>query len=118
MSKFVKTQYNSGKEILKLSEYTAIPVTVDDTGVTADTNGKKIVPAGTIVGGGRLADPSKKVSKKNDTNAEGVLLYDVDVTYGPKEGSMVIHGFIDRTKLPEAPATAAITALNMIKFVG
>lgn len=117
MSKFVKTQYASGKEILKSTNYTAIPATVDNTGVTADANSKKIVPAGTIVGGGRLANDKQKVSKKNDADAEGVLLYDVDVTYGAKEGSMVIYGYIDLNKLPEAPTAEAKTALNMIKFL-
>ncbi len=38
--------------------------------------------------------------------AEGVLLYDVDVTNGAREGSMVIDGFIDLKKY--APADAAL----------
>lgn len=118
MSKFVKTTYGSGKEILKLSEYVGIPVTVDDTGISVDVNGKKIVPAGTIVGGGRITDETQMVKESNDANAEGILLYDVDVTYGPKDGSMIIHGFIDLTKLPSAPTDDAKTAMNMIKFMG
>lgn len=118
MSKFVVTNYGNKKEILKFGDhYVSVAVTVDDTGIVANADGKKIVPAGTIVGGGVLADPTKKVSEKNTADAEGVLLNDVDVTYGPAPGAMVIHGFIDLNKLPAAPAAEAVTALNQIFFM-
>ena len=52
MSKFVETEYGSGKGILKFPDhYVAMAVMVDDDGVTSDENGKKIVKKGTIVGG-------------------------------------------------------------------
>lgn len=118
MSKFVVTQYGTPKQILKFPDhYVALAVTVDDTGVTPGPDGKKIVPAGTIIGGGFLTDDTKKAVKSNDTNAEGVLFNDVDVTYGPAPGAAIIHGFIAVDKLPEAPAPEAITALNQIKFI-
>lgn len=127
MSKFVQTDYGNTKEILKFPDhYVAIAVTVDDEGVVA-VDGKKIVPAGTIVGGGTLADPDEMVKKAtttpgeddapDTTDAEGVLLNDVDVTYGPAPGAMVIHGFIDETKLPEAPDDAERAALKQITFI-
>lgn len=53
----------------------------------------------------------------NDATAKGVVLYDVDVTNGDEVGSLVIHGFIDKSKLPTEPDSAAITALPMIKFI-
>lgn len=235
MSKFVVNDYGNKKEILKFPDhYVAVAVTVDDKGVVAE-NGKKIVPAGTIVGGKNnpvlenldelvvekntvpqyaslvtnfldnsddpvddanllfkakeigvdgngisiaLVDPGeatqtlavsvsgsdisislatgadsaitttatllKAAIEADDTaknlvsvefaepfageagtgagvvqaiaktalaggvdgtgaNAEGVLLNDVDVTYGPAPGAMVIHGFIDLNKIPEEP---------------
>lgn len=118
MSKFVQTQHGTPKQILKFPDhYVAIAVTVDDTGVTAGADGKKIVPAGTIIGGGFLADETKKATKKNDANAEGLLFNDVDVTYGPAPGAAIIHGFIAVDKLPEAPDAAAVTALKQIQFV-
>lgn len=121
--KYAETQYTNKTEILKFPDhYVAIAVTVDDTGITANADGKKIVKAGTIVGGGVLADDTKKVSKKNTqgtnaTQAEGVLFNDVDVTYGPAPGAMLIHGFIATGKLPEAPAAEAVTALKSIMFI-
>lgn len=118
MSKFVVNQYGTPKQILKFPDhYVALAVTVDDTGVTPDANGKKIVPAGTIIGGGFIDDATVKAVKSNDANAEGVLLNDVDVTYGPASGAAIIHGFISVDKLPEAPTEDAKTALNMIKFI-
>jgi hypothetical protein len=124
MSKFVTTTYGNKKEILKFPDhYVALGVMVDDAGITVNTDGKKIVPAGTIVGGGVLVDNTKKVSEKNTqggeagsegaaVDAEGVLLNDVDVTYGPASGAMIVHGFIALDKLPETPAAEAAGALK------
>lgn len=124
MSKFLETTYTNKKEILKFPDhYVNVAVTVDDTGITANADGRKIVTAGTIVGGGFFTDNTKKVSKKNTqgastgaagagVDAEGVLLNDVDVTYGPASGAMLIHGFIALDKLPEAPVADVVTALK------
>lgn len=126
MSKFIETAYVNKKEILKFPDhYVAIAVTVDDTGITANADGKKIVSAGTIVGGSTksvLANLDEPVCKKNvqgtdADKAEGVLLYDVDVTFGKASGAIIIHGFIAIDKLPEAPATSAATALKQIIFI-
>ncbi|ERM20335.1 hypothetical protein [Brevibacillus laterosporus] len=122
MSKYVETSYSNKKEILKFPDhYVALAVTVDDTGVMANAEGKKIVPAGTILGGGVLADPSKVAKKAKTTadksDAEGVLLNDTDVTYGPASGAMVIHGFIDVSKIPNQPDVAETAALKQITFL-
>ena len=245
LSKFVQTDYLNKKEILKFPDhYVALAVMVDDSGVSADADGKKIVPAGTIVGGkdapvlenldqpvvNKNTPPAKAtknfaVAQDNDsedinltltavepgaagnnisllinkttgaaagdavevevtgtdivvkpvvgdndavtstigdvvnainadadakalvvasapddvlttvitkdvpktflaggsdgtvTDAEGILLNDVDVTYGPAPGAMLIHGFVAVDKLPEVPAFGAAAALPMIAFI-
>lgn len=126
MSKFIETTYTNKKDILKFPDhYVAIAITVDDTGITANGDGKKIVQAGTIVGGSTkpvLTNLDEPVCKKNTQGtdadkAEGVLFYDVDVTYGKATAAMIVHGFIDTGKLPEAPTTDAITALKQITFI-
>ncbi|QCR33132.1 hypothetical protein [Lysinibacillus sp. SGAir0095] len=119
MGKFVVTDYNNTKEILKYPDHhVSTTVTVDATGVTANGEGKKIVPAGTIVGGGFLADRSVKAKASSETvAAEGVLRYDVDVTHGPAVAAVVLHGFVDLTKLPAQPTAAQITALKQITFL-
>ncbi|OPA76629.1 hypothetical protein BVG16_15720 [Paenibacillus selenitireducens] len=122
MSKYVETKYSNKKEILKFPDhYVAVAVTVDDAGVTANAHGKKIVPAGTILGGGVLIDSSKLAKKAKTTadisDADGVLLNDTDVTYGPAPGAMVIHGFIDMGKIPNAPDAAETGTLKQITFL-
>lgn len=131
MSKFIETNYTNRKEILKFSNHhIQVAVTVSDTGVSV-VDGKKIVKAGTIIGGeggSILSDETKKAIVKNTQgaltgatgagiDAEGVLLYDVDVTYGPKEGAMVVHGFIKLDSLPTAPCADAKAALKQITFI-
>ena len=117
MSKFVETSYTNKKEILKFPDHQVnVAVTVDDAGVTA-VNGKKIVPAGTILGGGFLADDTVNAVKANGATAEGVLFNNTDVTYGPAPGAALIHGFLALDKLPEAPTAEAVTALKQITFL-
>lgn len=75
--KFTTTDFTSTKEILKFPDhYVAVAVTVDDTGITADADGKKIVPKGTIVGGAAasaIADDTQKVQKKNTSSVAATL---------------------------------------------
>jgi len=118
--KFTETTFTNRKEILKFAQpFTAIPVMVSDAGIIADADGKKIVSAGTIVGGGVLLNPDAMVTEKNDAvsgaEAEGVLLWDVDVTHGAAPGSMVVFGFIDLNKLPKAPD--ASVDLKLVMFL-
>lgn len=231
-NRVISTDYSNNTDILKFNDFLAIPVTVSDLGVSANGDGHKIVPAGTIVGGSTkkvlenpqevvvdkatgavaatktfglttagivvtakeagVAGDSIKVSiingktsaaaisvavtgkviavtcKDDGTDitstaaevkaaiegkpeaaalvtvtlvstgagamlavaetalaggadvaianyAEGVLLYDVDVTNGPREGSMIIWGFVDLAKT--SPGAAGITALPNITFL-
>lgn len=89
--------------ILKSSKFQAFTVQVSDTGVTANAQGRKIVPAGTIY-------------PANDATATGIIYQDVDVTNGPEAASCIVEGYIIKGRLPVVPAAAAITALKEIKF--
>ncbi len=116
--KYIKSEFGTPKQILMFPDhYVALAVTVSDEGVSANEQGKKIVPAGTIIGGGFIEDDTVLAVKSNNANAEGVLFNDTDVTHGPASGAAILHGFIAIDKLPEAPATEAKTALNQIKFI-
>ena len=113
--KFEVTKYGNKKEILKFPDhYVAIAVMVDDAGVEA-VKGKKILKAGTLVGGGVIENPEIKVKAINGAGTEGVLLNDVDLTYGPAPEAMVIHGFIDLSKIPEEPNSEV--DLPLITFI-
>ncbi len=230
-NRVIKETFTNHKEILKFNEFVATVVTVGDTGVSANADGKKIVKAGTVIGGSskkvlenpgeavvdkvtpavkatktigtttsgivytanvagtdgnnisiKLVDPGTtgdlgvvvtgsdivvnlkytsalastalEVVAALNTNkdasalitaaplttgegvvaaatktslaggadiavanyAEGVLLYDVDVTNGPREGSMVIWGFIDLAKVDPVDSTV-MTALPKITYL-
>lgn len=91
------------KNFLASAKFQAFTYQVDATGVTANAEGRKIVPAGTVY-------------PKNDATAVGILLNDVDVTEGPQAASVIVEGYILKDRLPVAPAELAVTALKEIKF--
>lgn len=110
--KFKQTNYGNNIEILKygVQDYISRPIMVSATGITANEDGKKIVKAGSILNNAGVI--------VNDGSAEGVLLWDVDVTYGDAPGSLVMFGFIDGTKLPNKEISSnAMAAMKLIKFV-
>ena len=65
---------------------------VDSDGIEADAQGKKIVPAGTIVDG------------------KGVIFEDVDVTDGAHEAALIVAGHLLSDKMPVAPSEGQVTA--------
>lgn len=75
-------------EILANDHYVGIPY--DCSAIAANDEG--VIPAGTII-------------PANDATAIGVLLNDVHKEDNPN-GTIVIHGFIKKSKLPEAPNDA------------
>jgi hypothetical protein len=88
---------------LASAEYTAFTYQVSNSGVAANAQGRKIVPAGTVW-------------PANDATAVGILLTDTDVTEGPQPGSVMVDGWVLEARLPVAPAADAKTAMKAIKF--
>lgn len=74
-------------EILANDHYVGIPY--DCSAIAANDEG--VIPAGTII-------------PANDATAIGVLLNDVHKEDDPN-GTIVIHGFVKKSKLPVAPAS-------------
>lgn len=98
---------------------------VGNTGVSA-VGGKKIIPAGTIVGAETsvLTERATVLTVTNEgtiAQAQGVLVNDVDVTAGTTTGTLLVSGFVDLDKMPEGAATLATnvgaTGLAKITFV-
>ncbi len=123
MANMIKTSsYSTEKDIL-LAPHLAftIAVQVNNTGVATE-NGKKIIPAGTPVGGTTsvLETRSTVLSVTNKAadgaNAQGVLRHDVDVTDGTANAELIIGGYVDSSKCPTIDTTAK-TALTRIVFV-
>lgn len=98
----------------------SVGIVCDNTGVTADTNGKKILKAGTPMAG-TLTARDTAFTKASDTTAVGVLLHDVDVTAGNNNGTLLIFGFVNIDRIDDTTAALLTTevqgALPMIKFL-
>lgn len=84
-------------------------VVVSDAGVTAGTDGRKIVKAGTPLSGD-LDDRTTAFTTTGD--AVGVLLHDVDVTEGAKNGTLLIFGFVNTNRLDDATKALITTAVK------
>lgn len=103
---------------------TAVSCKVANTGISADSNGKKIAKAGTPLSGDLTARGTAFVvasTTEGVSNATCVLLHDVDVTDGTKNAQAIIFGTIDLNKLEtsvQSLITSAVkTALKMIQFI-
>lgn len=106
------------------SFYIALPARVTNTGLTADSNGKKILKAGTPLSGNienRDTAFVKATTSSGASNATAVLLHDVDVTSGANNGTIVLAGCIDLLKLDSNTSSLVTTevkkALDKIIFV-
>lgn len=116
----VKTKYpkNTKQIMLADSQMVSFGVIIGNEGVTADSNGKKILKAGTPITGDIEARNTafKKATSTTSgepsattSNAVGILLHDVDVTAGNENGTIVLFGFVDLDKL-DAETFKLITA--------
>jgi len=99
-----------------------IGVQVANTGVTANAEGRKIIPAGTPVGGATSVLETRNTvltvtnTQATGANAQGVLRHDVDVTDGNANATLIVRGEVDSSKCPVVVAEAK-TALTHIIFV-
>ena len=77
-------------EILAADEFVGVSITV---------TGTSVVKAGTPMthGGVKATEADADGGKAASTNADGVLLYDVDPTENPN-GTLVVQGVIDQKK--------------------
>ena len=100
----------------------SISIQVANTGVSANADGKKIIPAGTPVGGATNVLETRNTvlavtnTAGNGATAQGVLRHDVDVTNGNANATLVVRGEIDLSKCPTI-VTEAKTALVHLIFV-
>ncbi len=80
----------------------ALGAVISNTGVIADATGKKIIPAGTPVGGAdsTLENEQAVLQVANDATAQGVLEHSVDVTSGNADGTLIVNGYINENHLP------------------
>ena len=83
-----------------------------------DENGRKIVKAGTPLNGDLKARNTAFVKAVDSTNpAVGVLLHDVDVTEADANGTLLIFGFVNLSRLDSATA-GLITSTRETELAG
>lgn len=100
-----------------------IGVQVDNTGVTADSEGRKIIKAGTPVGNASknasidrtTVLTTSVVSDSSGVTAtpepQGIIYRDVDVTSSPANAVLIVEGTVDVLKIDETVRT------NLLKII-
>lgn len=98
----------------------SVGIVCGNTGVSADSDGKKILKAGTPMAGS-LTTRGTAFTKANDSTVVGILLHDVDVTKGNNNGTLLIFGFVNTDRIDSTTATLITStvksSLPMIKFL-
>jgi len=91
--------------------YVVMAVTVADTGISANSDGRKIIKAGTALEsdstGTIRADGDSAKKAGTGADVEGLLFTEVDVTDGDVTGAMLIKGVVDGSKLQSMPTGSA-----------
>lgn len=132
VNSIVKTDYPAYRNSITVADDLAFSVgaVIGNTGISADSNGKKIVKAGTPLYGDLLARNTAFVKATttpgeggaaDTSNAVAIALKDVDVTAGNANGTILIFGFVDLEKIDSTTAElitdAVKTALPKITFI-
>lgn len=99
---YVKKENVKEVNFLASAKFQNFTYQVDDTGVEADVNGKKIVQAGTVF--------------KKDGVAVGLVFADVDVTNGPQPAAIMVEGYVLESRLPVEVSEEDKAAMKEIKF--
>lgn len=125
MAQMIKKEtYNAPVKDVLLAPHLAfeIGVQVSNTGVSNNAEGRKIIPAGTPLGAtANVLEVRSTVlqvsnTSANGANAQGILRYDVDVTNGNANATLIVGGYVDSSKCPALDATVK-SALTKITFV-
>lgn len=93
----------------------SVGVLVSNSGISAGTDGRKIVKAGTPLTGSLEARGTaftKAATAEGVSNAVGILLHDVDVTAGSENGTLLIFGFVDLNKVDTTTAALVTTEVK------
>jgi hypothetical protein len=99
---YVSKESVQEKNFLASAKFQNFTYQVDDTGITADEKGRKIVQAGTVY-------------KKNGV-AVGLIFADVDVTHGPQPAAVMVEGYVLEARLPAEVSAEDKAAMTGIKF--
>ena len=112
----IKTVASNITQILfNTQNFISVSIVCGDTGITANADGKKVIPAGTPMKGSIQARGTA-FTKGDDETAVGVLLHDVDVTYqGKGNGTLLLFGAVNLDRLDST--TKALFTADMIEHL-
>lgn len=113
--------YDVPKHILIAPELAfTIGVKVSNSGVLADSSGRKIIKAGSPLAGD--IEQRNTAFTATKTSAVGICLHDVDVTNGDSNATIVLSGVVDLNKIDsttiamlDAPTKTALSRIIFIK---
>ncbi len=115
-NKIVNETYNAPEKHILIandSYMVTLPAIIKATGVSAGTDGKKIVKAGTpIYGDIEKRDTGFTISGSQGANPVAVVMHDVDVTAGDENGTIVLAGVVDLLKLETSVQTALTSSIK------
>lgn len=110
--------YGADKNILIAPELAfTFGVIVGNSGIDADSDGRKIIKAGTPLYSTTNVLMNRQTVLTTSGSAEGskcygIILHDTDVTAGNTNATIVYSGYVDFLKLESAVQTAVTTALT------
>lgn len=95
--------------LFETQHYVAVGAVISDSNVTAGSDGRKVIKAGTPLTGSLKARTTAftKASAGSSSAASDaicILLHDVDVTDGSNNGTVLISGFVDLNKIDTTTA--------------
>ena len=91
----------------------AIPCIVSNAGITANTEGKKIIKAGTPLYGSADVFMNRQTvltTVSTGNTIYGIARWDIDVTAGNTNATLLVDGYVDYLKLDSAVQTLIDTA--------
>lgn len=111
--------YGEKRILVDENNSTAFSCVVANTGVTADSEGKKIIKAGTPLYGSLTARNTAFTVSSEVQGAKpvGVALHDVDVTAGNANSQVLVAGFIDISKVDASVRSALTSAEANLKLI-
>lgn len=109
-----ETDYTNETDILIAPELAfAIPVIVTNASVTEGDDGRKVIKAGTPLYGSAnvfLNRQTKLTTVSTANTVYGVARWDIDVTDGDTNATLLVAGYVDYDKLDATVQTAVTTA--------
>jgi hypothetical protein len=115
-NRVITEQYGAPeKHILIANDSYAVTLSaiIKATGVTAGSDGRKVIKAGTpLYGDIEKRDTGFTISGAQGASPVVVLMHDVDVTAGDENGTIVLAGVVDLLKLESSVKTALTSAIK------